>query len=130
MELERISPEEAKEKLDADEGYVYLDVRSSAEFAEARAPGAVNVPLLEQGPMGMAPNPNFLAECEEKFAKDAKLITACLRGGRSMKAAGVLVQAGFTAVVDMRGGFDGEMGPGGAVVYEGWARRGLPVEKD
>ena len=43
--LERISPEEVKEKLDADEGYVYLDVRSTAEFADGHAPGAVNVPL-------------------------------------------------------------------------------------
>jgi len=130
MALERISPEEAKEKLDADEGYVYLDVRSSAEFAGGHAPGAVNVPLLEQGPMGMAPNPDFLADCEAKFPKDSKLITACLRGGRSMRAASVLIGAGYENVVDMRGGFDGELGPAGDVVYEGWSRRGLPVTSE
>jgi len=130
MALERISPEEAKEKLDSDEGYIYLDVRSSVEFAQGRAPGAVNVPILEQGPMGMAPNPSFLADCEEQFPKDAKIITACLRGGRSMRAASVLIEAGYVSVVDMRGGFDGELGPGGDIVFEGWSRRGLPVTSE
>ena len=130
MALERISPQEAKQKLDADEGYIYLDVRSSAEYSAARAPGSVNIPILEQGPAGMTPNPDFLSACEERFSKDDKIITACLRGGRSMKAAQVLISAGFTAVIDMRGGFDGEMGPGGQIVYEGWCRCGLPVENE
>ena len=130
MPIERISPEEAKQKLDADEGYVYLDVRSTPEFAEGHAPGAVNIPLLERGPAGMTPNPDFLKQCEERFGKDEKLITACLRGVRSLKAADVLVSNGFTNVTDMRGGFDGEMGPGGQIAYDGWSRRGLPVEKE
>ena len=47
-----------------------------------------------------------------------------------MRAAEMLISAGFTAVVDMRGGFDGEMGPGGVLVYEGWSRRGLPVSTE
>jgi len=130
MALERISPEEAKQKLDSEEGYVYLDVRSSGEFAQGRAPGAVNVPILEQGPMGMAPNANFLSDCESQFHKETKIITACLRGGRSMRAASILIEAGFVNVVDMRGGFDGELGPGGEVVYEGWSRRGLPTTSE
>ena len=44
-----------------------------------------------------------------------------------MRAAQVLQANGFTNVVDMRGGFDGESNPLGQIVYDGWARRGLPV---
>ena len=47
-----------------------------------------------------------------------------------MRAAQMLIQAGFSNVVDMRGGFDGEMGPGGVLTFEGWSRRGLPVSTE
>ena len=39
-------------------------------------------------------------------------------------------EAGYTNVVDMRGGWDGEMGPLGEIVYPGWSRRGLPISKE
>ena len=128
MDLERIDPEEAKARLDADDGSIYLDVRSRAEFASGHAPGAVNIPLLDQQPgsPGLAPNPNFVAEVRARFQPDQQLITACLRGGRSMRAAQALIAEGFTKVVDMRGGWDGELDPAGNVVFEGWARRGYP----
>ncbi len=128
--IERISPEQAKEKLDSDEGYVYIDVRDVAEYEAGHPDGAHNVPVLHRGPAGMTPNGELVAVCEANFAKDQKIITGCLRGGRSLRAAEILVAAGFTAVIDMRGGFDGELGPDGTVVYEGWSRRGLPVSKE
>jgi rhodanese-related sulfurtransferase len=44
-----------------------------------------------------------------------------------LRAAGLLAQMGFTSVVDMRGGFDGERTPAGQVTVEGWSSRGLEV---
>ena len=128
--IERISPEQAKEKIESGEGYVYIDVRDVHEYVNGHPPGAHNVPVLVGGPMGMQPNAEFVAVCEANYTKDQKIITGCLRGGRSMRAAQMLIEAGFTAVIDMRGGFDGEMGPGGAMAYEGWSRRGLPVSTE
>ncbi len=130
MSLERLTPEEVKELLESEEEYVYIDVRSRQEFVEGHVPGAKNVPIMEPGPLGMAPNPDFLTVMEANFEKDIKIITGCLRGGRSMKAAQVLIASGYTAVKDMRGGFDGEMGAGGVVGFDGWARRGLPVSTE
>ena len=127
MELKRISPEEARDLLESGEGYVYLDVRSIPEFEAGHAPGAKNVPLLHRTPMGMQPNSEFVAVCERALGKDAKIITACLKGGRSMRAAHVLMENGFSNVVDMRGGFQGESDMTGALVYPGWLPRGLPV---
>lgn len=130
MSINRISPEETKELLDSDEEYIYIDVRMVEEFEAGSVPGAKNLPVLERGPARMTPNPNFLAVAEANFDKDAKIITGCLRGGRSMRAAQILVASGYSNVTDMRGGFDGEMAPGGGIAYEGWSRRGLPVSTE
>ena len=127
MALKRISPDEARDLLESGEGHIYLDVRSIPEFEQGHAPGAKNIPLLHRTAMGMQPNEEFVDVCERALGKDAKIITACLKGGRSMRAAQVLQANGFTNVVDMRGGFDGESNPLGQIVYDGWARRGLPV---
>ena len=132
MEIQRIDPEEAKRLLDSDEGYAYLDVRSRDEFRAGHAPGAVNIPLLDNNPAGpgLLPNSHFLQEVEESFGKDAKIIAACLRGGRSLKAARLLVGNGYTHVVDMRGGYDGETDREGNVTFPGWSRRDLPTTTD
>ena len=127
MSLKRISPDEAHDLLESGEDYIYLDVRSVPEFEQGHAPGAKNIPLLHRTAMGMQPNEDFVEVCEQALGKDAKIITACLKGGRSMRAAQLLQANGFTNVVDMRGGFDGESNPFGQIAYPGWARRGLPV---
>lgn len=127
MALKRISPEETKDLLDSDSEYIYLDVRSIPEFEAGHAPGAKNIPLLHRTAMGMQPNNDFVSVCEQALGKDAKIVTACLKGGRSMKAAQILMANGFSNVVDMRGGFMGEPDPMGGIGYPGWQPRGLPV---
>ena len=122
MGFKRISPEEARDLVDR-EGYVYLDVRSVPEFEAGHPKGAYNVPLLHMGPAGMAPNPDFLGVVQKAFPKDARLVVGCKMGGRSMKAAQALVEAGYTSVVDQRAGFDG--GP----AEPGWRPKGLPVSR-
>ena len=127
MELKRISPEQARDLLESGEGYTYLDVRSVPEFEAGHAPGAKNIPLLHRTSFGMQPNQDFVAVCEKALGKDAKIITACMKGPRSMRAAQILIENGFRAVVDMRGGFHGESDPMGNMIYPGWASRGFPV---
>ena len=130
MELKRISPEQARDLIESGEGYVYLDVRSVPEFEAGHAPGAKNIPLLHRTPMGMQPNERFVEVCDRALGKDAKIITACLVGGRSLRAAQILIANGFANVVDMRGGFRGESDRMGRLVYPGWMPRGLPVTTD
>ena len=120
--VKRVSPQEAKDLIDR-EGYVYVDVRSIPEWDEGHPTGSFNVPLNHLGPSGMAPNPDFLAVMEKSFAKDAKLVVGCKGGGRSLRAAGLLEQAGWQTVVDQRAGFDGGGEPG-------WRPAGLPVSRD
>lgn len=120
--IQRVSPAEAKKLLD--EGYTYLDVRTEAEYAAGHPVGAHNVPVMNAGPGGMVPNPDFMTVVQALYPKDAKLVVGCKAGGRSARAADMMTAAGYTGVVDQRAGFDGQPGK-----EPGWAPSGLPVEK-
>ncbi len=131
MEIKRISPEEAKQLLDSSSDHIYLDVRTVPEFDAGHVPSAKNIPVMEPGPTGMMQiNPRFVEIVEAKFGKGAKYITGCKMGGRSMKAAELLLQAGFTEVTDMRGGYGGEIDPMGQLTYPGWEPRGFPTSRE
>src|SRR4051812_20473454 len=102
----RILPKEAAALVE--EGWVYLDVRSIPEFEQGHPVGALNVPLLHFQSGRMTPNPDFQRVVTANLAKDAKIVVGCKAGGRSLQAASLMETAGYTSVVDMRGGFHGE----------------------
>lgn len=121
MAVRRVSPAEAAALVEQD-GYLYLDVRSVPEFEAGHPAGAYNLPLLHMGAFGLTPNAAFMAECEQAFPKDAKLVVGCKSGARSLQAASMLLAAGYRDVIDQRAGFDGAMEPG-------WRPAGLPVAR-
>jgi rhodanese-related sulfurtransferase len=120
----RVSAAEAHAKMQ--EGWVYVDVRTEAEFAEGHPAEAFNVP----GPTGASPNPDFLRVMSARFPRDARIIIGCRSGVRSLRAARALVEAGFTNVVDQRAGWDGVRDPFGQITEPGWSRVGLPSEEE
>jgi len=125
----RVSPEEAKVLID--EGYTYLDVRTQAEWAAGHPAGAHNVPFLVAGPGGkMVDNPEFLETIQKVYAKDRRLVVGCKAGGRSLRAARALLDAGYSDVIDQRAGFEGVRDAFGQLSEKGWAPSGLPVEKE
>lgn len=126
MAVNSVSPEEAAALLA--EGYVYVDVRSEPEFEAGHVPGALNVPLLNQGPAGLVPNAEFLSVMQQAFGSAEKLVVGCKAGGRSKKAVDQLTQVGFTELRDMSAGWDGSRDAFGRVV-PGWSKQGLPVEQ-
>ena len=128
MAVKRISPAETNTLLG--EGYRYIDVRSVDEYNQGHPKGALNVPLMHAGPGGMAPNPEFLAVMNAAFAKDAKLVLGCRSGARSQRAAMMLESAGFSGLLEMRGGWSGEGDQFGRMVEPGWQSLGLPAETE
>jgi rhodanese-related sulfurtransferase len=126
MTVKRVSPEEA-DAFVKEEGYVYLDVRSIPEFDAGHPAGAYSIPLMHATPSGMRPNGDFSSVVAAAFQKDAKLVIGCKTGGRSLRAAQGLLDAGFTAVVDQRAGFLGTRDPFGQVKEAGWQNAGLEV---
>jgi len=124
-EHRRVTPEAARELLA--EGYVYVDVRSEPEFEQGHVPGAFNVPITHAGPSGLTPNPEFLAVMEAAFDKSAKLLLGCKTGARSLRAAKLLTQAGFSNLAELMTGWDGSRDAFGRV-QPGWSKQGFPVE--
>ena len=121
----RISPQEARD-LVAAQGYVYVDVRSVAEFEGGHPDGSYNVPFMDVGPSGMVPNGDFVAMMGKAFPKDAKLVIGCLSGGRSARACAALESAGFTGLADQRAGWGGAKDQFGQLTEPGWSGAGLP----
>jgi len=131
MSVKQITPAQVHEILDKDKNAVYLDVRTQPEFENGRVPGAVNIPVMLPDPATrrMTPNPDFLQLVESRYPKDKKIIVGCQMGGRSQHAAEILVQAGFSDVSNMQGGFGGAKDAMGRLVAPGWLQANLPVEK-
>ena len=128
MKLERVEVLEAARRV-TEEGWALVDVRSAPEFLEGHAEGAYNVPLLDKTPQGMIPNDAFVEVIRRLFpAPDAPLLMMCAMGGRSVRATQELQAQGYTRVVDVAGGFNGEYDARGAQVHEGWLVAGLPLE--
>ncbi|MFO0980496.1 MAG: rhodanese-like domain-containing protein [Planctomycetota bacterium] len=127
--MKEVNAAEAHELMNK-EAYVYIDVRSEAEFMGGHPAGALNIPAFLPGPSGMAPNPDFVATVQGLFPTDAKLALGCQMGGRSARACQLLEKAGFKAVLNVRGGYGGTRDAFGRVVEKGWADLGLPVSRD
>ena len=66
-----------------------------------------------------------LAVTAAAFGKDAKLVVGCKTGGRSLRAAQMLMQAGFEDVVDQRAGMIGARDAFGQLQEPGWESAGL-----
>jgi len=86
------------------------------------------VPLLNAGPVGLVPNPDFLSVMESAFGKDEALVIGCKAGGRSKRASEMLAQAGFSRLSDQVAGFDAGKDAFGRTL-PGWSRSALPVGK-
>lgn len=90
--VKRISPDEAKKRLDANEPIVLLDVREKAEYANQHIPNSINLPLS-----------NILAVGEILPDKYATIFVYCLSGGRSQSAASQMVKMGYQNIYNLGG---------------------------
>ena len=70
-------------------GAIFVDVRSAGEFANANAPGTVNIPLNELG-----------SRCSE-IPKSSPVVLCCASGTRSGMAKLVLRKNGYLTVYNI-----------------------------
>ncbi|HKT40880.1 MAG TPA: molybdopterin-synthase adenylyltransferase MoeB [Rhodanobacteraceae bacterium] len=105
MTVREISPREALQRLQS--GALLLDVRETVEHATGMAEGAVPLPRGEVAGRvrEVAPDP------------DAEILTICAHGQRSLMAAQVLQQMGYTNVASVAGG------------TARWIEEGLPMAR-
>lgn len=97
---------QAKEMLS--KGAVMIDVRERGEVASVAygVEHVINIPLSQ------------LAGLMSEIPKDKPLVIACQSGGRSHQASVVLMENGYTDLVDMDGGM------------HAWREKGFDVIKD
>ncbi len=91
--ISRISPDAFADQLKK-ETPIVIDVRKKSEFDSEHLVGAINIPLNQIN--------DHLAE----FPKDKPFILHCAGGYRSMIAASILKQRGWSNFVDVTGGFN------------------------
>ena len=126
MPIEQITPDTAKEMMDADKDTVYLDVRSVPEFEQGHADGAINIPLLHlNASTGMMdPNPDFAAVAQSVLAPKKTCVVGCKMGGRSQKACDLLAMLGYEKLFNIDGGY------GGNDHQKGWKDLNLPISQE
>ena len=94
-EIRTVSLEEVKRRLEAKEGYTFVDVREKDETRAGYIPGAV---LLPRGFLEM--------QAEQKLPdRNAKLVVYCAGGIRSAFAAKALQDMGYSQVESANPGF-------------------------
>ncbi len=91
--LPEITVEELKAKLDRKERFVLLDVREQHEFDLCRISGSVLIPLGQ------------VAQRMSELDKSQEIVVHCKMGGRSARAAKLLIDKGYRAV-NVEGGIN------------------------
>ena len=109
---------------------VLVDVRTTEERKfVGHVPGSLHVSWASG--TAMTRNPRFVRELEAKTGKQATVLLLCRSGKRSDLAADAAARAGFSRVVNVLEGFEGEIDEhrhrGG---LGGWRSHGLPWVQD
>jgi rhodanese-related sulfurtransferase len=94
--IRQILPQQLKDKLDAGEKIVLVDVRQPEEHALCHLAGSQLIPLGELA--------GRVSEVE--VPDGASLVVYCHHGVRSLSGAGMLAQAGHGDVYSLSGGID------------------------
>ena len=124
-----VTAREAYEMWQADpERIKVLDVRTFEEYVLiGHAEMAANVPLAfpsykwdaNKGNYSIAINTDFIAHTKERFKEDDTILVMCRSGGRSAMAVNSLAKAGFTKVINIIDGFEGDKVDDPESVYHG-----------
>ncbi|TMW72998.1 sulfurtransferase TusA family protein [Alteribacter natronophilus] len=93
-----VSNEQLEAELKANKTFTLVDVREPAEYAFTRIPKAVSIPLGE------------LENRTGELNKEEQIYVVCRTGNRSGMAAGLLKEAGFEKVTNVKPGMSGWSG--------------------
>lgn len=89
----KISPAEAKKRLETEKGIILLDVRTKAEYHEKHIPKSTLIPvdILENEANRKIPD------------KNSEIFVYCKSGGRSARAVKILKKLGYTHINNLGG---------------------------
>ena len=96
MRYQTITPEEAKAVMDRESLYIILDVREQEEYDQGHIPGAVLMPHTRTRELA----PELVPD------RDTTVLVYCRSGRRSVLAAQMLADMGYTDVREFGGILD------------------------
>lgn len=104
-EVREIMPWDLEERLGVNPDLLLLDVREPAEFAAMHIPGSINVP---RGILESACEWDYDDTVPELVeAREREVVVICRSGHRSVLAAHIMLQLGYTEVVSLATGVRG-----------------------
>ncbi|MBV8502973.1 MAG: rhodanese-like domain-containing protein [Paucibacter sp.] len=130
--MKQLLPTQAQAYLQAHPEALFLDVRMELEYLYVgHPPGAIHVAWYEYPEMRIDPE-RFVAQVRREADGDLNkpLVLLCRSGQRTVAAAQVLEAAGFTEVINVLHGFEGDPDENfHRGKLNGWRHDGLPWEQ-
>ena len=118
--IKQIKSSEIKKFIESNPKTVLLDVRTEDEWNTVGKPDTKALGIKSYF-VTISQDPSFLENVKNKIKKDNPVLVSCAAGGRSLIAANLLEQEGYTAL-NVSDGFSGNgQDPG-------WKNSGLPTK--
>ena len=126
--MKHLLPKETWALLQQQPDALFIDVRMEIESQYVgRPPGAINIPWYEYPALKPDPASFVIAVDKEAKSRDQTVVLICRSGLRTVDAGIALEKAGFTNVVNVLEGFEGELDDHDQRGTEGgWRFDGLP----
>jgi len=128
-----LTPQQAWELLESNEGAILVDVRTEGEWNTIGVPDLTSlnkdVAFIEWV-TAFGPNVHFLSQLAEAGVKpgdERPIVFICRSGNRSIGAATVATEEGYGPAYNVLEGFEGDADLYGQRTVNGWKLRGLPT---
>ena len=126
--IKQIKSSEIKNFIQENSNTVLLDVRTENEWKTLGKPNAEDlnsktyfVTVSHDLSNWQVPDQNFIVNVKKKIDKDKKILVMCAAGGRSMIAADLLENEGYS-VLNVSDGYSGNSRD------PGWKKSNLPID--
>ncbi len=129
--MRHLTPRESWALMQSDPDALLIDIRMEIEsMYVGRPPGAVNIPWYEYPDFTPEPEQFCNLVMDEAGRKDRPVLLICRSGQRSVEAGKTLEAQGFSDVVNVLHGFEGDLDPQfHRSTLNGWRFEGLPWEQ-
>ena len=129
--MKHLLPRQAWEFVQQNPDALFVDCRSDAEYSfVGHASGSMHVAWYDAPDWDL--NPEFVTDVKKLagHSMDRPVVLICRSGKRSVEAGEALEQAGFTEVMNVLNGFEGDLnGERQRGKLNGWRFDGLPWEQ-
>jgi rhodanese-related sulfurtransferase len=129
--IQNLDPQHAWDLLQQNPQAVLIDVRTKTEYTDIGHPiGAVHIAWQEQ--FGSPVNPSFITEVNKVVPDyNTPVLLLCRSGQRSLSAAKALEQIGYSTLINIINGFEGDPDNNQQRSnINGWRFHGLPWQQN